>query len=60
MASVKRLSSLFGLFFAIYELDAGNYLWGSTRIVGRQIGQAEHEGMGRLAGRSDHLRFDHF
>ena len=26
----------------------------------RQIGQAEHEGMGRLAGRGGHLRLDRF
>jgi hypothetical protein len=28
--------------------------------TGRQIGQAKHEGMGRLAGRGGHLRLDRF
>ena len=28
--------------------------------AGRQIGQAEHEGMARLAGRGGHLHLDRF
>jgi len=30
---IKRLSGLLGVFLAIYELDAGNYLWNQLETL---------------------------
>jgi hypothetical protein len=30
---IERLSSLLGLFFAVYELDTGNYLWDQLKTL---------------------------